>query len=121
MDYALWVSTIHYTQADAWLNTSRSEAGIRNSLETVGGKGLESLCAVSILLDPGRKGGKVKKNELDSPCPQRIPSLAGETGTSTNSPDPGQTVTEANWKSQQSMMGPQRQEQLITVSQAADI
>lgn len=59
-------------------------------------------------------GGEKSKNELDSPCPQRLPSLAEKTVTLTNSSNPGQIVTEANWKSQQSVMGSQRQEQLIT-------
>ena len=58
---------------------------------------------------------------LDSPCPQRIPSLVRKTGTSTNSSDPGQIVTEANWKSQQGVMGSRRQKHLITARRMVDI
>lgn len=89
---------------------------MRNGLEIARSKGIEIPYYALILLDPGRKGGGEKpKNELDSPCPQRIPSLAEKTGTPTNSSNPGQRVTQANWKSQQRVMGWHRQEQLITV------
>ena len=80
------------------------------------GRRTESPCALSLILE----GRETSKRVLDSPYPQRIPSLAEKTGPPTNSSDPGQVVTEANWKSQQSVMGSRRQKQLITFSQAAD-
>lgn len=102
MNSALLVSDIRNIQTDAWLSTSRSEGRIRNSLEIAGGRRIEISYALSILLDTRErkeKKSQKKKNELDSPCPQRIPSLAETTGIPTNSSNPGQIVTEANWKS----------------------
>ena len=48
-----------YIHANRWMPGERNETGMRNSLEAARGRGLQIPCALSILLDLGRKSQKM--------------------------------------------------------------